>query len=325
MAKIPVGDTINYAYTYTFGNLLPILGLTWLPLAISAGIGYYLQILVFDWLAKHPLFGAAGKPDTQAVMNAFSDMGMFMGLGFLITLVSVFLTAIVAVAVTTHSLGMRPGQKFVHFAAGAPEWRVFWGYIRLFFCSLGIMLIAGIGVALSVVAGQAISGGEGGGVGGIVAVVLVIVVLCLAVLTLVRMSYLIVPSIVMEPGKGGIARSYHLTGGNFWRIIIITLVLVLPVAMVAGAIQGAVIGNSFFDIFADMQQQTQSGGTPGPEQMQAMFARMIEKFRENFLPATIINFVSSIFFAGLLYGGTAYAYRALTGTPDAAAAPVPAA
>jgi hypothetical protein len=322
VAKIPVGDTINYAYTYTFGNLLPILGLTWLPLAITAAIGYYAQTLWFDWLAKVPMFTAAGRPDPQAMMNIFADMGAFGGLLFLVTLVALFLTAVVAVAVTTHSLGMRSGQTYIHLAAGAPEWRVFGGYIRLFFSMLGIIFIATLASLVVGFTAASVFGGEGG-IGGLAAAVVIIAIICLAVLTLVRMSFLMVPSIVVEPGKGGLARSYHLTRGNFWRIIVIVLVLYLPVAMVAGAVQSAVIGNSFMGPLLEVLQQAKDGPMT-PEQWQSMFTRMMEAMRDAFLPMAIINFVSSIFLSGLIYGGSAYAYRALTGAADATAAPAPA-
>jgi hypothetical protein len=237
-------------------------------------------------------------------------------------LVALFLTAVVAVAVTTHALGMRTGQTFIHLAAGAPEWRVFGGYIRLFFSILGIAFIAALAIGVSVFIGASISGGEGG-IGGLVAGVLIIAIICLAILALVRMSFLMVPSIIAEPGKGGLARSYHLTRGNFWRIIVIVLVVYLPVGMVAGAVQSAVIGNSFMGPMMEVLTQAKDGPMT-PEQWQSMFSRMMEAMRDAFLPIAIINFVSSIFLSGLIYGAAAYAYRALTGVSDAAPAPAPA-
>jgi hypothetical protein len=137
------------------------------------------------------------------------------------------------------------------------------------------------------------------------------------------MSFLMVPSIIMEPGKGGLARSYHLTRGNFWRIIVILLVVYLPIGMVAGAVQSAVIGNSFMGPMMEVLTQAKNGPMT-PEQWQTMFAKMMDAMRDAFLPMAIINFVSSIVLSGLIYGGSAYAYRALTGSAAAPAAPAPA-
>jgi hypothetical protein len=317
MAKIPVGDTINYAYTFTFGNILSILGLTWLPLAISAALGYYTMTLWFSWVSSFANFMPGQRPDPQAMMDMFSNMGSTVGIGFLAILVSLFLTAIVGVAVTMLALGMRSGTTYVHIAAGAPEWRVFGGYIRMFFAILGVYLVCVVGGVAAVFIGTSI----GEAIGGIVATVLIIALVCLALLTIVRMSFLLVPSIVAEPGKGGLARSYHLTRGNFWRIVVVFIVLVLPVAMVTSAIQGAIIGSSAFDLMAQMTP------TADPAQqmqnLQTMLTQYMTALRDAFLPLAIVGFFSSVVLSGLTYGGAAYAYRALAGTPDAAT-PVPA-
>jgi hypothetical protein len=322
MAKIPVGDTISYAYSFTFGNLLTLLGLTWLPLAVSAAISYYAQTLWFSWMSKFPML-MNGHPDPQLMMSMMHDMGGFAGLGFLATLVSLFMTAVVGVAVVSQALGLRSGQTFVHIAAGAPEWRVFGGYIRLFLAVIAVIIICAIGVGIAVAIGAMIhsSDGSGGGIGAIIAVILGIVLFCLAILTIVRMAYLLVPSIVAEPGKGGLARSYHLTHGNFWRIFVVTLVVVLPVLLVAAAIQGAIIGNSFMGPLTQMLKQAQNGPMT-PEQMQAMFAQMIDNFRANFLPMAFIGFVTSFFLSALTLSASSFAYRALSGTAAPAAAPV---
>ena len=251
MAKIPVGDTINFAYSNTFGNILPLLGLTWLPLAIAAGLSYYVQTLWFEWLAQFPsLIVTHGQPDPQALMRMFSNMGGMAGLGFLTTLVTFFMSAVVGVAVTQQALRQRSGQTFVHLAAGSLEWRVFGGYIRSFFAILGLVALMGIGIGIAVALAAVVANSSGGSaIGSIIAAIVIIAIVCLTILTIVRMMFLLVPSIVMEPGKGGLARSYHLTRGNFWRIFVLFLVLVLPVAIVAGGIQNAIIGTSMMGPF----------------------------------------------------------------------------
>lgn len=322
-SKIPVGDTLSFAYSNTFGNILQLLGLTWLPLAIAAGISYYAQVVWYNWMSQFPMF-MSGHPDPQAMMAAMSSMTGYAGIGFLATLVSLFMSSIVGVAVTQQALGTRTGQTFVHLAAGSPEWRVFGGYIRLFFAILGIVFLAVVAGMICAYIGYAI-GGQESSIGGLITAILAIAIFCLTILTLVRMSFLMVPSIVIEPGKGGLARSYHLTRGNFWRIFVVVLVLVIPVLLVSGAIQSAVIGNSFMGPLMHMMQQAQTGQPATPEQMQQMFAEMMASFRSNFLPMAIIGFIGSFFISALTLSGAAFSYRSLSGSaPDAVPAPAPA-
>jgi hypothetical protein len=189
------------------------------------------------------------------------------------------------------------------------------------FACIGIFLIVAIGIGLSVTLGTLLSGGNSdSSLGWIVSAILIVALICLAILTFVRMGYLIVPSIVSEPGRGGLARSYHLTRGNFWRIVLIVIVAALPIWMVQSAVQTAFLGNAMSTFFTDFFQTFAQPGVPDPNAFNAAYLRFMEAMHEVLLPVTLIGWVASIFLTGLIYTGAAYAYRALAAAPQ----PVPA-
>src|SRR5262249_44534990 len=159
----------------------------------------------------------------------------------------------------------------------------------MFFAIMGVILIAIIAAVIAAFIGRAISPPESGSsLGGIVVVILGIAIWCLAILTIVRMVFLLVPSIVCEPGRGGLARSYQLTGGNFWRIVGVFLVTVLPVVIVQQAIIGAIFGSSLMAPMFEMQRAAvENGGQLTPDQVHQMFAQMIEAFKANIVPMSI--------------------------------------
>lgn len=318
-AKIPVGDTINYAFSFTFGNLMTVIGVAWLPLGIAFAVLY--GLFEYGWSSFSAVL-SVDPNNPQAAMSMMSQIFTFYGLMLVAVIIYSFLSAIAAVGVTSHALGLKSGTTYVYFAAGSAEWRVFGGYIRYFFASIGIMIIVGIGVALATYIGVMLAGSDGSNatLGGIVVTVLVLALYCLAILTLVRMGYLLVPSIIAEPGRGGLARSYHLTSGNFWRIFIVLLVAALPIWIVVGIIESFVLGEVFSQMFGDMFQMM---GRPDPSKMMEMTRRWMEAFRGALLPIMIIQYVSAIILNGLIYAGAVYAYKALAGAPGDAA-PVPA-
>ena len=235
MNRIPVGKTIAYAYGFTFGHLGTVIGLAWLPLLVGQAAVYSLYDLSNV---------AAVTPDQLRANPALALRGL--GIGLLSYAIIQFFTAIVAVAMVRQALGLRSGNARIHLAAGHDEWRMFAGYVRYFFAMVGVVIISyvilavlGIAGALATQAGPAVAG-----IVGIVMVVGVIAVYCAATLTLVRMGYLLSPSIVAEKG-GGIKRSYDLTRGNFWRIAAVWVVTCLPLLALLGAAEYAVVAPHF--------------------------------------------------------------------------------
>ena len=94
MQKIPVGQTIAFAYRYVFSHIGTIIGLTWLPAVLSSGVSY----AGYRYAAAHRVEIDAG--DSQAA-------GVYLFLSLLGLVVTLLAVSIVAVAITRQVLGQR--------------------------------------------------------------------------------------------------------------------------------------------------------------------------------------------------------------------------
>src|SRR5438477_10443665 len=130
MTRLPVADTIRFAYTFAFGQIGAIIGLVWLPLIIVA----FLQFLPY----------ALGTAYTAATGNTGEATGAtFINLAF--STAALVLYGMNFVSVTRQALGIRQGAASVHFSLGWPEWRMFVAIVIS-----GLILTAAMGVYLIV-------------------------------------------------------------------------------------------------------------------------------------------------------------------------------
>ncbi len=206
--KIPVLDTIRYAYAFTFGHLGTIIGLIWLPMVIFAVAGYFVMSYYYGVV---PEAVSGGNP------VALGQAGLVV-MGW--SLVSLMLSAIMYVAVTRQALGLRQGPAVVHFALGAPELRVFAGFIGLF--ALLLLFLLADAVVLAVIKGLGHSPVMTGVAGAVYLAGLLAIVYAA-----VRLSFLFIPAGVAEE-KIGLAESWQLTRGNFWNIFAVGVAVFLP-------------------------------------------------------------------------------------------------
>lgn len=284
MKKIPVVETIGFAYNFTFGQMGAILGLTWLPLVLWA-IGNYFALS--HYYGSVPAGMSAGQP-FMVVQAALVFLGWYLA--------SFLLWAVVDVAVVRLALGLRTKPAFVHFALGMAELRVFASFIglmALFMLFYIVLIIAAFGLLIAVGAGgaSAIKGAAG----------LVVVLGLLAMAWIfIRLSFFIVPVAIVEK-EIGLGRSWELTGGNFWRIVVIGLAVLLPAAMLAASAQTAVLGPEYFSQI----MAASSGKDPG-----AATAQM-RLMAENLPLLTGIYLFLMPFTIALQMGAGAYAYRSV--------------
>src|SRR5689334_11535469 len=97
MKKIPVGQTIAFAYRFLISEIATIVGLTWLPALIAAATGYAAQY----YGISHSALLEAGDMQAGAVYFAITVASLVV-MGFALS--------IVAVAITRQVLGQRaPG------------------------------------------------------------------------------------------------------------------------------------------------------------------------------------------------------------------------
>lgn len=305
MNKIPVGKTIAYAYSFTFGNLGTIIGLTWLAMVLAIGVDY----------ARTEYMDAAGMTD-EAVQASASVALRAFGLLLLSYLFAAFMGAVIASALVRQALGLRTGGAAVHLAAGGTEWRVFAGHLRFLLALIVLAVISYVGVILIglIVAmiARVVSGAPAAaGIVGLLGFLAMLVLEGAVIYTLVRMGYLLSPSIVAER-PGGLKRSYDLTKGNFWRIALVWIVSGLPLLLVFLGVQYFLFWHAF-DL--DLSTLPRSGSAEAMQEFVDRFQKALthvsdEMMRQQ-IPVAISEFVYGILASALGYGAQAFAYRAL--------------
>jgi hypothetical protein len=292
MNKLPVGQTIRFAYVFTFGEIGTVIGLTWIPTVINAVASFF----VFKgYSVVDP-----GNAGAQAMA------GMQLGSMFLYFFVAFLLAAVMAVAITRQALGLRKGTAFAHFSLGNAEWRVFGGFFGLYMIFLLFLAaFAMIGLLAAVGAGAAVKGNAAAStlVGSVVAV-LGLAGFCALIYAFVRLSFLFIPAAVNE-GEFGLTRSWELTRGNFWRIFAVGLAVLTPLLLVQCIGEYVILGPDYFTSILGAMRDSTHAERYSAEQVQIMQTR---------LPLLLgMGLILGPVMQGLLFAPAAFAYRVLSG------------
>lgn len=282
MMKVPVRETIGVAWRFTLENFSAIVGLIWLPMLLIVGL---------DFLQSRVLVNEEAQGADIIRIVAY-------------TIGALLLYAIMYVAVTEQALGLRQGRKFVHLSLGLPEFRLF-GALLVFallmmFFFLAVVLISG---GLSYV-GRSIGGTL---VAQAAEAWFMLLGLGFILFCIVRLGFLLIPSVVAER-RVSLERSWVLTKGNFWRILAVNLVLLLPLAMF-----GLFVVLLFMaDDFAELQSKLMEGMSQ--KAFAAAFDQVIAAHKPHM---AVVTFFLSPFVTGFTLGASAYAYGLLTRRADA--------
>src|SRR5476651_370800 len=230
MNKIPVGQTIRFAYAFAFGEIGTIIGLIWIPTLINAVAGFF-------------ILGPYYRAVADSLDTGQSPAGSEVTLPFLLVFVSMLLLSMIAVAITRQALGLRQGPAFAHVSLGSAELRAFGGFFGLYLLLiLFVVAFALIFAAVALAGDAAIKANAGAALIVRLGVVLAALIgFLLLVYSIVRLSFLLVPSVV-DGGEFGLTRSWQLTKGNFWRIVAVGIVTLLPVIVVFGIVELVIIG-----------------------------------------------------------------------------------
>jgi hypothetical protein len=289
MNKIPVGETIRFAYAFTFGDIGTVIGLVWIPLVINAVAEFAVE-RGFD--GADPAVGAALPP----------GFGYFA----LYSVLAVMLIAMVAVAITRQALGLRQGPAFAHVSLGTTELHVFGGiaalYLLFFIFAMGstlaVMVVGGAATMLSP------SKAMGEAIGGVAGSLTALAGLGAIFYAMVRLGFLFVPSAI-DGGGFGLSRSWEMTKGNFWRIVAVGAATWLPVTFIVLAINVAILGPDYISSIAGMIQDQAHLAKYAAEQARITSAK---------LPMILgVSLVLAPISYGLLFAPAAFAYRALSG------------
>jgi len=223
MRKIPVWKTVAQGYAFTFGQLGTIIGLIWLPMVIAAVAGYFVMSQYYSALPP-----AIEEGDPAAAGRAALIVILW-------SVISLMLSSIMYTAVTRQALGLRHGPALISFHFGACEWRVFGALAALI-----AILILFLSIYLSAM-GLLLKQTAPGAPPNMGAGPLALVFLPALFYAMVRLSFLLIPATVAE-GTIGLARSWQLSGGNFWRIVLIGIATLAPLFILAGVAEIAILG-----------------------------------------------------------------------------------
>jgi hypothetical protein len=230
------------------------------------------------------------------------------GLGWplILAFLAMLLVAMIGVAITEQAMGLRHGPAFARVSLGSAEWRAFGGFFGLYmllvlFIALFAILVGAAGIATA----NAVQSNPG--LAGLLAAVVGLAVLVggfVVAYLVVRLSFLLVPSVV-DGGEFGLSRSWLLTKGNFWRIVAIGLATLLPIAVAFAIAEIIILGPGVF------VPNLQLGGDAAAR-VRGMVVQM-RAMRENMPVLMGLSFVVSPLLYGLMFSASAFAYRALAG------------
>jgi hypothetical protein len=293
MNKIPVGQTIRFAYAFTFGEIGTIIGLIWVPTLINALAAFFVLRAYYDTLI-------------DSFENGMPPSGAGLGWPLLLAFLAMLLMAMIGVAITEQAMGSRQGPAFARISLGSAEWRAFGGFFGLY-----MLLVLFIAAFAIIVGGAAVATASAiqsnPGLAGLLGAVIVLVALtggCVVAYLVVRLSFLLVPSVV-DGGEFGLSRSWLLTKGNFWRIVLIGLATLLPIVLILGIAQLILLGPGYFT--PDLQHAGDAAA-----RMRGMVTQM-RAMRENMPILMGLSFVVSPLLYGLMFSASTFAYRALAG------------
>ncbi|MBL6939909.1 MAG: hypothetical protein ISS15_19390 [Alphaproteobacteria bacterium] len=287
MNKLPVGQVIREAYVFTFTEIGTVIGLTWIPTVINTVASYFMfraYVVTLEGLGT----GATTPADSQAILP------------LPLAILCLFMVGMVGVALTRQVLGIRKGPAFAHFALGGEEFRAFAGFVGVYLMTLLFVLLLMVVVGSVAVMMGGAAGSAAGGIAGLAGIVGVF----LMIYAVVRLGYLLVPSVVVD-GQFGLTRSWQLTKGNFWRIVAILLATLMPLALISDVASALVIGS--LPTAADATQPTDLAGVA------RIWADQLHETMPH-LPALMgVSLVLAPLGYSLLFTPAALAYRILAG------------
>lgn len=320
-SKIPVGATIGQTYRFALSNYFNNVGAIWMPLlvmyvAIYLLVPHYLALVLHPAVQSATIVGqnpAAARGAAMANLRALAAMAPYLAVMLAVILVCF---ASLAAGITREALGLRTGSAFLQFPFGKTVWRLICGYLLLVASIIGVYLaivlvavVVGLVAALAGVAFLGRGGAGAAGAAGIAAVTVSVITIGAAIYALVRLSFLIAPSIVAE---GRVTLGWRLTRGNFWRIVALAFVVLLPLF----ALEIVYI----VTVYGSMPPPMHPGVTP--QEMAAWSRRIrlanadtIEAMRRYWFVTYPVGLFVGAFLYALMIGAAAFAYRALVPVP----------
>jgi hypothetical protein len=294
-----------------FSDFLSIIGIAWFPLAVFGGLAG--AAIWFGAIANPlPEFHVAHDPAEFVRAN----MPFFLAFGrvFWPVALSLFFFAVMFLTgLTRKALGMMEGPTFFYFNLGPSFWRMFGAVI----VAAVILVVLRIAMQLAAVAWLLFAGHFlPMGIAVIVDVVGAITFFCVFVYVMVRLLFLL-PAVVVAENSLGIARSWSLGEGNFWRSFVALLAVVIPAAVVLG-----IIASILFSFLMAGFPVPPFAGEPNPNPSEVMewlpklFAFVGRVLKANWPIILATQLVIGIVIRSLVVAASAKAYLGLTAATE---------
>jgi hypothetical protein len=293
MHKIPVIGTVARAYGFAIGNFVTVFRLSWFWALISAAALFYWGPEVMA--AAIQFMKTQDVKQMEAVSQASNAISLVQTLASIVIIVALLRAVI--------SQDFRPGVP-VHLFSGMPDLRVLLVALLLFIAA--IAAIFAFGIVFGILAGilTAIAPGAAGPAAGIVSALV-----ALALLWVVLRLSLVVPVASVE-NTLGVERSWALMKGNTIRMFFAIVLTFAPLALAAGLIFGQIAGP--FPVLDAADPKLAS------EAVQTWMLKAFETATSNWPLYVGVNFILTIFLAGLQCGLLGHAYRSATGMNETA-------
>ena len=221
--KISFEQTITGAYRFVFSIILSVIGIGWFPFLLFAGIAGATIVGVLPLFHGLIIEGSDNQIDTARLGVV---IGPLIGAFILVIVAGAFAQAMVYVGLMRKALGQHPGPVYILFSLGSQVWQMIGSYLLLGLLAWGRIALAAAAVtAISLVLQK-----YAPAVQILVTVLLVIACYFFAIYALIRTTFFI-PAVVVAENHIGIRRAWHLGKGNFWRIIGVMLIVLMPLGL----------------------------------------------------------------------------------------------
>jgi len=284
---LPVERAIADAYRFAFAGFLSVLGTVWLP--------YLILILIVFGLIH------AVAPDVPKML-ATGDLDFVAGmellrLGILVGILAFIVGAMVTVDLQRKAMATKTGRSYVFFSLAGPVW-------RMAGASFLAVIVVGIvaGVALFVCFAIWSAAATIGAAGGLIRAITIFATIALIIYIMLRLMFFL-PAVVVAENSIGLERAWILGGRNFWRILLVSIAVVLPVVIVFHLVPWALFGS-----LSSLRELGARGG------LRALLrAGWSMQYGPGGYLMLFLEIIERILLLGLLNGAVASAYLAVNG------------
>jgi hypothetical protein len=300
MAQIPLERTIGDTYRFALRNVLSVLGIVWFPMtliiaAVAVAVWWlWPDMAGLDWSAH-----AGAARNREAGLRLVSELAATMGPLYILFYV---LIAMMTVGVQRKALGLIEGPVFFYFSLDGAVWRFLGAMI------LSVILIW-IGTALTAGAVAAVfwAGGHFAlpMLYGLVEFAAVVAGICWFFYMAVRLMFFL-PTVVVAEGGLGLARSWELGAGNFWRIAALFVVCILAPMMAVSMVSNIFVLPFMMSVMIPLQHAADTHQVVTPQMFWAAAGPALRWFVPLFIFFQLVTWVIVL---GLQNAMSACAYR----------------